>query len=281
MSVASASSLSSTVVMSADELKSFIKSTMRHAEKEVLEAVLVALKSKRKRRTPEEIAADAAKPKRPTSEKQKHWNAFVSQVHAEMKEEDPKAKRTDAMKRAKELRDEGKMPVFDGEVADATDSESEEEAPKPIPKPKKTEKPSKVKEEKAPKPAKEEKTAKPAKPAKDEAAKPAKKEPKKAKLPPPPAESDSESDDEVVPATKAKVSPKPSPKLAPVPAPESDAEDDDPDNFKKTKVGNKDVLMNSLGECYEVSATGGLGAWLGKFDAKTKKIKPAPEPEFD
>jgi hypothetical protein len=275
MSVASASSLSSTVVMSADELKSFIKSTMRHAEKEVLEAVLVALKSKRKRRTPEEIAADAAKPKRPTSEKQKHWNAFVSQVHAEMKEEDPKAKRTDAMKRAKEMRDAGQMPPFEG----ADDSDSEEE-PKPLPKPSKKPVAPKA-EEKSAKPKKEDKPKKESK-KEDPAPKP-KKETKKAKSAPPPESDDEGSDVDSVPAPllSRPMPPKTSPKLAPLPPPESDDEEDDEETFKTTKVGNKTVLMNSLGECYEPSATGGLGAWLGLFDAKTKKIKPAPEPEFE
>ncbi len=278
MSVASSSSLSTSVVMSADELKSFIKSTMRHAEKEVLEAVLVALKSKRKRRTPEEIAADAAKPKRPISEKQKHWNAFVSQVHAEMKEEDPKAKRTDAMKRAKELKAEGKMPagLTDAEDSDAdSDSDAESVAPPPKKAPKA---PTKA-------PAKEKKeTAKPAKADKKSAPAPKPTKTAKAAAAPPP-ESDSEDEAPVPPKPAAKKeSPKANILAKPTPPPVTDSDDefdDDGEALKATTVGNKKVLMSSIGECWEQTPIGGMGVWLGLFDPKTKKIKPAPEPELE
>jgi hypothetical protein len=260
MSVTSTSSLSSTIVMSADELKSFIKSSMRNAEKEILEAVLVALKSKRKRRTPEEIAADASKPKRPTSEKQKHWNTFVSQVHAEMKEADPKAKRTDAMKKAKELRDEGKMPPAPvGEEDSDSESDAEPVAPPP--------KPVKAKEEKTKEKTKEKTEKKPAKPA-------------------PLPESDSEDDTPPKPAPKIKGGksslPKPKPAPKPAPPPPADSEDeDDGEALKVVTIGNKKVLMSSLGECWEQDVKGGMGKWLGLFDEKSKKIKPAPEPELE
>lgn len=262
--------------MSADELKSFIKSTMRHAEKEVLEAVLVALKSKRKRRTPEEIAADAAKPKRPISEKQKHWNAFVSQVHAEMKEEDPKAKRTDAMKRAKELKAEGKMPP--GPADDDSDIESDSDSESVAPPPKKA-------PAKAAAPKKE--VAKKETPKKEAAKKekPATKPAKPSKVAPPP-ESDSDSDDEPPKPAPAKKEPKKSsPKATPPPPPQEDdyesADEDDGEALKPVVIGNKRVLMSSMGECWEQTDSGAMGKWLGLFDAKSKKIKPAPEPELE
>ncbi len=254
---------------------------MRHAEKEVLEAVLVALKSKRKRRTPEEIAADAAKPKRPISEKQKHWNAFVSQVHAEMKEEDPKAKRTDAMKRAKELKAEGKMPAG---LTDAEDSDADSDAESVAPPPKKAPKAAAPKAA-AKAPAKEKKeTPKPAKADKKSAPAPKPSKTAKAVAAPPP-ESDSEDEAPAPPKPAAK---KESPKVnilaKPHPPPVADYDDesdDDSEALKATTVGNKKVLMSSLGECWEQLPTGGMGPWLGLFDPKTKKIKPAPEPELE
>lgn len=230
---------------------------MRTAEKAVLEAVLTALKSKRKRRTAEEIAADAAKPKRPISDKQKHWNAFVSQVHAEMKEEDPKAKRTDAMKKAKELRDKGLMPV--APEGDDSDSESEAESFT-----------SDV-VERIVKPSKKEKSPK---------KEPKKKAPKKAA----PPESDSDSEDEPAPVKPKKAPKAPSsPKSKPAPPPPADDSDDEEagEALKSAVIGNKKVLISSLGECWEQTDSGAMGKWLGLFDEKSKKIKPAPEPELE
>jgi hypothetical protein len=267
--------------MSKSERKSAIKQLFKRFQQDVIEILEDAEQSKRKRRTPEEIAADAAKPKRPTSEKQKRWNAFVSQVHAEMKEEDPKAKRTDAMKRAKELKEQGKYP--EDVPDDDSDSESDSEPVAP---------PKKVTAAKAA-PSKEEK-----KPA-EKKTKEKTKEEKKAKPAPPPesdSDSDSDSDDDVPPPPKTakavaastkpspapKKTPPPPPKKSPAPAADSDSEDDDDgESLKKVQVGNKTVWMSSLGECWDVSALGGRGKWLGLFDEKSKKIKPAPEPEVE
>ena len=78
--------------------------------RELKKSMKAALANARKRRTPEERAAEAARPKRPLSEKQVLWNAFVDSVYAELKAKDPKARRKDAMKLAKERRAAGKAP---------------------------------------------------------------------------------------------------------------------------------------------------------------------------
>ena len=78
--------------------------------RELKKSMKAALANARKRRTPEERAAEAARPKRPLSEKQLLWNAFVDSVYAELKKKDTNAKRKDAMKLAKERRAAGKAP---------------------------------------------------------------------------------------------------------------------------------------------------------------------------
>jgi hypothetical protein len=90
--------------------------------RELKKSVKTALANARKRRTPEERAAEAARPKRPLSENQLRWNAFVDSVYAELKKKNASAKRADAMKRAKELRAAGKAP---GIPPKPTDEEKE------------------------------------------------------------------------------------------------------------------------------------------------------------
>lgn len=90
--------------------------------RELKKSVKAALANARKRRTPEERAAEAARPKRPLSENQLRWNAFVDSVYAELKKKNPSAKRADAMKLAKERRAAGKAP---GLPPKPTDEEKE------------------------------------------------------------------------------------------------------------------------------------------------------------
>lgn len=91
--------------------------------RELKKSVKTALANARKRRTPEERAAEAARPKRPLSENQLRWNAYVDSVYAELKKKDPKAKRADALKLAGERRAAGKAPGLPPKPPKPTDEE--------------------------------------------------------------------------------------------------------------------------------------------------------------
>lgn len=95
-----------------EQIEAMMASKKDELEKlrELKKSVKAALANARKRRTPEERAAEAARPKRPLSENQLRWNAFVDSVYAELKKKNPSAKRADAMKLAKERRAAGKAP---------------------------------------------------------------------------------------------------------------------------------------------------------------------------
>lgn len=95
-----------------EQIEALIAGKKAEMEKlrELKKSMKGALANARKRRTPEERAAEAARPKRPLSEKQQLWNAFVDSVYAELKKKDTNAKRKDAMKLAKERRAAGKAP---------------------------------------------------------------------------------------------------------------------------------------------------------------------------
>ena len=91
--------------------------------RELKKSVKAALANARKRRTPEERAAEAARPKRPLSENQLRWNAFVDSVYAELKKKNASAKRADAMKLAKERRAAGLAPGLPPKPPKPTDEE--------------------------------------------------------------------------------------------------------------------------------------------------------------
>lgn len=95
-----------------EQIEALIAGKKQEMEKlrELKKSMKAALTNARKRRTPEERAAEAARPKRPLSDKQRLWNAFVDSVYAELKKKDTNAKRKDAMKLAKERRAAGKAP---------------------------------------------------------------------------------------------------------------------------------------------------------------------------
>ena len=133
-----------------EQIEALIAGKKAEMEKlrELKKSMKGALANARKRRTPEERAAEAARPKRPLSDKQQLWNAFVDSVYAELKKKDTNAKRKDAMKLAKERRAAGKAPGLP-----PLPTEAEKEAAKAA---KKAEKEAK----KAAKPAKKGKAAK-------------------------------------------------------------------------------------------------------------------------
>lgn len=85
-----------------------------------------AITGARKRLSPEERAAEAARPKRPVSEKVAEWNAYVATVFDELKTANPKAKRSEAMALAKARRAAGEAPMAPVE-AKSTGKLSEEE----------------------------------------------------------------------------------------------------------------------------------------------------------
>jgi hypothetical protein len=85
-----------------------------------------AITGARKRLSPEERAAEAARPKRPVSEKVAEWNAYVATVFDELKAANPKAKRSEAMALAKARRAAGEAPIAPVE-AKSTGKLSEEE----------------------------------------------------------------------------------------------------------------------------------------------------------
>jgi hypothetical protein len=221
--------------------------------------VKAAIKGARKRRTPEQIAADAAKPKREQSEAGKAWMDYVAAVHEEMKTADPTVKRPAAMAEAKRRRDAGDAAA--PKKADDAESKASRESEKSVKREAKAaEKAAKAAAAAEAKAVKEEEKA--AKAAAAAEAKAAKEEEKAAKA-----------------AAKASKLASQATKTKAAPAAASAAATEDEDLVPFLHKG-KYYFRSCRNECWEAGTDGQLGKWTGIYDAASNTFKAAAEPKL-
>lgn len=251
--------------------------------KELKKQAKAAIKAARKRRTPEQIAADAAKPKREQSEASKAWTDYVNRVYEEMKAADPATLRPAAMKEAARRRDAGDPDAPAKAVADDSASKASKESDKEARKAaREAEKAAKEEAKAAEKAAKEEAKAA-AQAAKEEAklaAQAAKEEAKAAaaaaKLAVQQAKEQAKALAAAAKATKSKPAAVASGSSSVAAAPVE--EDEEALNAFLHK--GKYYFRSSKNECWEAAADGQLGKWVGIYVPATNTFKPAPEPKL-
>lgn len=227
--------------------------------------VKAAIKGARKRRTPEQIAADAAKPKREQSEAGKAWMDYVAAVHEEMKAADPTVKRPSAMAEAKRRRDGGDpaAPKKADDAESKASRESEKSAKREAKEAAKAAKAAAAADAKAAK--EEEKAAKAAAAAEAKAAKEAEKAAKEAE----------KAAKQAAKATKTK----PAATAASGSSSAAAAPTEDEDLVPFLHKG-KYYFRSCRNECWEAGADGQLGKWTGIYDAASNTFKAAAEPKL-
>lgn len=252
--------------------------------KELKKQTKAAIKAARKRRTPEQIAADAAKPKREQSEASKAWTDYVNRVYEEMKLADPAVLRPAAMQEAKRRRDAGDAdaPAKADDSASKASKEVEKEARKAA---KEEEKAAKEEAKAAEKAAKEEakaaaqaakEEAKATKLASQAAAAAAKEEAKAAvaaaKLAAQQAKEQAKALAAAAKGTKAK----------PASAAAAPVEEEEEESLTPFLHKGKYYFRSSKNECWAAAgpANDQLGAWAGIYNPATNAIKPGPEPKL-
>lgn len=228
-----------------------------------------AITGARKRLSPEERAAEAARPKRPVSEKVAEWNAYVATVFDELKAENPKAKRSEAMALAKARRAAGEAPIAPVEAKSTGKLSEEEKAERKAARDAEREaakaekeaiaaqaKLAKLAEKEAAKAAKEAEKA--AKEAEKEAAKAAKESAATAiKAARETAKGSKPSSASLLAAAAAKLA---------VPAEEEEQ------LLPFMHGGKKYHRSNTDGASWAALANGGMGAWAGFWDEASKKF---------
>jgi hypothetical protein len=247
--------------------------------KEQRRLIKAAITGAKKRLSPEERAAEAARTKRPVSEKVAEWNAYVATVFDELKAANPKAKRSEAMALAKARRAAGESPMAPVEAKSTGKLSEEEKAERKAARDaereaKKAEKEvsaaqaklSKLAEKEAAKAAKEAEkaAAKAAKEAEKEAAKAAKeaaaaaiKAAKAVSKPAAAAAKPAASSASLLAAAAAKLA---------APQPEEEQ------LLPFTHGGKKYHRSNMDGASWEALANGGMGSWAGFWDEASKKF---------